>query len=287
MTRKFHSPRFIVFTLASVVFLSGCVAVGSKIDSTRMASVRKIAVHPMEPSPFMTPWNPQQMKVEGILKGIGFVVGSLPIGPTPGTDFDLWKRRVSRLESGGTWHPTKVVARQVEAHLKGRNRYDVQSLLPMTKLYGSDKRDIYHPYAPIRAWYNSDKAARGSLGADSDIVVEVGLSNYEVGLGYLVVQVHMRVVDPATGKVLGRAREHEYVEVSRAVAGQTEQRHFGEEFKALAGQGGVKNFMGYLFPAQSKKSMDKLFANEAQFLKALFTEMTQRITEKALRQLGL
>jgi hypothetical protein len=75
------------------------------------------------------------------------------------------------------------------------------------------------------------------------------------------------------------------------VAGQTEQRHFGEEFKALAGQGGVKNFMGYLFPeqspAQSKKSMDKLFANEAQLLKALFTEMTQRIIEKALRQLGL
>jgi hypothetical protein len=69
--------------------------------------------------------------------------------------------------------------------------------------------------------------------------------------------------------------------------GKSRQRHFGEEFKALAGQGGVKNFMGYLFPAQSKKSMDKLFANEAQLLKALFTEMTQRIIEKALRQLGL
>ncbi len=196
-----------------------------------------------------------------------------------------------RQVSGGTWHPTKIVARQVEAHLKRRNRYDVQSHLPVTKLYGSDKWDLFLPYAPIRDWYNSDKAARGSLGADSDIVVEVGLSNYEVGLGYLVVQVHLRVIDPVTGHVLGRAREHEYVEVSRALAGQTEQRHFGEEFKALAGQGGVENFLGYLFPeqspAQSKKSKDKFFANEAQLLKALFTEMTQRIIEKALRQLGL
>ena len=67
------------------------------------------------------------------------------------------------------------------------------------------------------AWYNSDRAAKGALGADSDVVVEVGLSNYEVGLGLLLVQVHLRVIDPVTGNVLGRARAGEYVEVACAM----------------------------------------------------------------------
>ena len=104
----------------------------------------------MEPPPFRTPGNPMQKVSEGTLKGLAYMVAVFPIGPEPGTNFELWESRVRRLVSGGTWHPTKVVARQVETHLKRRNLYDVQSLLPMTKLYGSNKRDLMHPYAPVR-----------------------------------------------------------------------------------------------------------------------------------------
>jgi hypothetical protein len=60
-----------------------------------------------------------------------------------------------------------------------------------------------------RAWYSeansqidySDRAARGIDG-----VIEIGVANYEVFFGSLLVQVVVKLVDPATGAVLGKAR---------------------------------------------------------------------------------
>ncbi len=236
----------LMFALAAVVFLSGCVAGDVKVDFERRASVRKIAVHPIEPPPFVDPTHVYDNNAYNVLQVIRLLLGG---GVSERMlDTQLWESRVEDLESGRFWHPTYVVTRQVETHLKGRNLYDVQILIPETKLYVGDKRRLSDPYAPIRDWYNGDRAAKGALAADSDVVVEAGISNYEVMEGYLLLQVHLRVVDPVNGEVLGRARANATPQIT---------------------------------------SMESLFANEAQEFNALFTETTERLTEQALRQLGL
>ena len=65
---------------------------------------------------------------------------------------------------------------------------------------------------PIRDWYGSnepgvDYASR--IRDEVDLVVEVGVLNYEYNFGRLILQVWVRVIDPNTRQVLGRARSFE------------------------------------------------------------------------------
>ena len=192
----------------------------------------------MEPPPFQTLGN---SKIGQAFQFLDIMVGAVSIGGEASDRETL---------VSGAWHPTKVLARHVEAHLKRGNLYDdVGVLLPVTKLYGSDKRDLWYlPYGPVREWYYGNRAAKGALAADSDVVVEVGISNYEFAMGRFLLQVHLRAVDPLNGEILGRARVYE-------------QADFDTE----------------------KMSSE----NEAQQFKALFAGMAQRLTKQALRQLGL
>ncbi len=259
MARKNDSQcsiRF-VFALAAVVFLSGCVAGDVKVDSNRKASIRQIAVHPMEPPPLVVPTkfmlNLERLKGALDIGPAGLIVGGVVIaiqGESVSQEAQDWESYASRLDSTQIWQPTKIVAQQVESHLKGRNLYDVQILLPMTKLYVGDKRELgpLSTHGPVLSWYNGERAASGTLTADTDVVVEVGIWSYELAQGLLAVAVVLRAVDPVTGEVLGRARAWDTPRAPR---------------------------------------MESLFANEAQRFKALFTDTTERLTEQALRQLGL
>ena len=49
------------------------------------------------------------------------------------------------------------------------------------------------------------RSLRGTLTA-ADVVVEVGIWNYELAQGQFAVAVVVRAVDPVTGEILGRAR---------------------------------------------------------------------------------
>ncbi len=257
MTQKNDSQCSIgfVFALAAVVFLSGCVAGDVQVDLKRKTSVRKIAVHPAEPPPLVVP-DSFSLGMEGLKGGLvlgpaGLIIGGVVTamqGESISQEAQDWEKHASRFESRQIWQPTKIVAQQVQSHLKGRNLYEVQILLPMTKLFVGDKRGQLDPYGPVRSWYNGDRAASGTLTADTDVVVEVGIWSYELAQGLLAVAVVLRAVDPVTGEVLGRARA---------------------------------------WDTPRAPHMESLFANEAQRFKALFTDTTERLTEQALRQLGL
>lgn len=70
--------------------------------------------------------------------------------------------------------------------------------------------------APIRAWYNSDAPTplyAALAMPDSALVAEIGVSNYEVHAGKLLLQVHVRLIDPATGRMVGRARDSSFTEL--------------------------------------------------------------------------
>ena len=63
--------------------------------------------------------------------------------------------------------------------------------------------------APIRSWYNDERPSTryAPLAVRQiDAVAEVGVSNYEIHAGRLLLQVHVKLIDPASGQILGRAR---------------------------------------------------------------------------------
>lgn len=70
--------------------------------------------------------------------------------------------------------------------------------------------------APIRSWYNDERPAQryASLHAKGvEAVAELGISNYEILTGKLLLQIHVKLIDPASGKLLGRARASSFTEM--------------------------------------------------------------------------
>jgi hypothetical protein len=66
---------------------------------------------------------------------------------------------------------------------------------------------------PIRRFYNSDASTIDytAIGPDwADAVLEVGTLQYEYSIGRLFLTVFVRLVDPRTKQVLGRAKDYSY-----------------------------------------------------------------------------
>ena len=64
---------------------------------------------------------------------------------------------------------------------------------------------------PMRSWYNQAEAPgsfQGEALGKMDTMVEIAILNYEINPdNQLSLQVLVKMVDPATGQVIGRARE--------------------------------------------------------------------------------
>lgn len=70
--------------------------------------------------------------------------------------------------------------------------------------------------APIRSWYNDERPSKRYFPLAEnqvDAVAEIGVSNYEIFSARLVLQVHVKLIDPATGQILGRARASSFTEL--------------------------------------------------------------------------
>jgi len=107
-----------------------------------------------------------------------------------------------------------VLAQCASNLLAASSARDVVVVTNYQRLPGVKNREMtWHMenwYVPIAGWYNQTKPpftyAEPEVGR-GDYVVEVGLSNYELTDGRLLVHVMVKLVDPAEGKVLGRARK--------------------------------------------------------------------------------
>ena len=241
--------------LAAAVLVTGCVAGDVSIEPERRSTVRSIAVHPMEPPPLVVPTSftaaSELVREWSYLEVLGVLVGGvlfLTRSEELSQEAKLWESHAQLLEAEQVWQPTLVVARQVEASLKGKKPYEVHLHVSMTKLFSGEKRGRFDPYGPVRAWFNGDEATERARKSDVDVVVEVGVLNYELAQGLFLIAVVLRAVDPVTGEVLARAR-------------------------------------AYATP--HALPMVELFEDEAQAFKAMFTSTTKQLAEQALNQLGL
>jgi hypothetical protein len=108
------------------------------------------------------------------------------------------------------------------------------------KLDGADQALVRSDVSTI------DYASLGS--AKSDVILEVGVLNYEYGLERVILQVWVKLIDPSTRQVLGRARS---------------------------------------FEQSTAQPLAPLLQNDAQGMKRLVLEMGNRLLAKCLADVGL
>jgi hypothetical protein len=120
------------------------------------------------------------------------------------------------LSQDGPWEPTMILAQEAAARLSAARQRRVTVNPKIQPIPGL--ADRHNPLSknwqgPIRAWYNQGEApARfpGETTAKTDAVVEIAILNYEINPdNQLHLQVLLKVVDPATGQVIGRGRAAE------------------------------------------------------------------------------
>jgi hypothetical protein len=107
------------------------------------------------------------------------------------------------------WMPTVEFAKY--AKLKLDSSFEVNLTEFYYKLPVTDRTTTWHMenwLGPFRRWYNEDVSSvdYAMIADNSNAVLEVGLGNYEYYAGKLLMQVHLKLVDPKTKMAIGRCR---------------------------------------------------------------------------------
>ncbi len=117
------------------------------------------------------------------------------------------------LNRSDAWLPTVELARETAAQLRAGWGVNVEVVDGYLALPGIENRSrtflMENWMAPIRAWYNEDESSFDYVqlsNKNTDAVVEVGIANYEMLRGEILIQVMSKLVDPTTNRVLGRSR---------------------------------------------------------------------------------
>ena len=251
--------------LAITVLLVGCVTGGSTLDQSKAASLTHVHIVPIEGPPLSG-----LDLSEAILSGAGLMAGGTTVGsnsmivvggvamitalPAANARSAAASLKVeSLLDRDEIWEPTVELALEAVRQLEIASNYTVSADTEIKPLPGVERREatffMENWMAPIRAWYNTDKSPFSySDKISSGVVVEVGLSNYEMTGDYFLVQVMMKVVDPETGMVIANARK---------------------------------------FSNNRFDDIDSLFEDDAAAYKQLFREITAELVQECIDKLGL
>jgi hypothetical protein len=159
----------------------------------------------------------------------------------------------SLLDRKEIWEPTLVVAEETGRQLTANNKISVSVEPKPQRLPGVQERNatflMENWMAPLRSWYNESPSTYDYTGQlKYGAVLEVGLLNYELTTGYLLVQVVTKLVDPSTGVILANARNFSNTKV---------------------------------------EDVERLFEDDADGYKRLFQTITAGLVEDCIADLGL
>lgn len=211
--------------LVITVLLVGCVTGGSTLDQSKAASLTHVHIVPIEGPPLSG-----MGLSRANLSGAGLVAGGTTVGsnallvvgsvmmiaalPEANASSAAASQRIeSLLDNDEIWDPTVELAQETTRLLENASSYSVSTDSKIKPLPGVERREatffMENWMAPIRAWYNADRSPFSySDQLNSGVVLEVGLSNYEMTADYFLIQVMMKVVDPETGMVIANARKY-------------------------------------------------------------------------------
>ena len=258
--------KLVVAIIAAAVILSACVSASIKPSPGEIAGIQNIAVVAIEPPPLRA--SSFTYSGPGRLTGVG--------GGGPGAEYlvvlfgiiILLEHVTSDAESSEptiplhdalnrseAWLPTVELARETAAQMRAGLGVNVDVVDGYLALPGIEDRSrtyfMENWMAPLRAWFNEDESSFDYVhytNKNIDAVVEVGILNYEMLRGGLVIQVVTKLVNPTNKRVLGRSRN--------AVVAKTPSNNI-------------------------------LFGNEGKTYKEFFSKITRQLIAKNLRELGL
>lgn len=251
--------KFLGLTL--VLALScGCIKAAVRAPEVRVHDIRKIAVVPMEAPPLevvpsaaggvLAGAGPHLvMAPEGLIRTGGkagvMVFGIFMLMELPAAAREAAKKAESlegMLGSGKAWAPTADLAEDAAGRIAPGGIRDAVVERKIQKYPGIANRErtilLENWQAPMREWYGLDVSPfdyRAYREQGVDAVLEIGLLNYALYGDHLILQVMLKLVDPATGRVLGRSRQTETARIERPASLFEEN---GRPFKELFGQVG-------------------------------------------------
>ncbi len=226
------AARILAIWLA-VSALVGCVGPQVQPHAEAISQIRSIYIVPMETLPlsvdstyattgpasvvhFLPRYTIGMARAVGVLSGIAMLL-ELP---------DLSQRRLeyppsvqSQINPTETWHLSVELSREASRLVTAAGKTPVLSfeIQPIPGIQDRGRTVLMENWmAPIRAWYNdalpsSRYAALTVNGVEA--VAEVGISNYEILSGKLLLQVHVKLIDPVSGQLLGRSRASSFTDL--------------------------------------------------------------------------
>jgi hypothetical protein len=212
---------------AMVCLLGGCVASGLRVNDEALHPADRLAVVAIEAPPLTVTPKLNTVVFPGMVRGSGG--GALLFGILFATDAP---RAIKEAEAASKsieellsktepWLPTSVLAEEVRVQLTEKQHRHVV-VDPAVQFIPGVKKRTYTLFmenwmGPIRDWYNSSPSEVNYGGVPEDVVavLEIGVLNYEVTGNTLLLQVLLRLVDPETKEVLGRARSWKQIKIGR------------------------------------------------------------------------
>lgn len=222
------SKRCLLLLFPALV--AGCVTGSSTLDQSKAASLTQIHIVPVEGPPLSgTDLSSARLSGAGLVasspaigsSGLAIVGGVMMLLSVPEADARsaaASQSIESLLDKDEIWEPTVEIAKETMDQLGTASSYSVSVSSEIQPLPGVKRREatyfMENWMAPLRSWYNmSTSPFSYSEQPSSGAVLEVGLLNYELSFGYLLVQVVMKLVDPESGSVIANVRCYSYPEV--------------------------------------------------------------------------
>jgi hypothetical protein len=244
-----------IILLVLLLGLSGCLAGNLSLPRTEAGPPRfqQVLVVAMEPPPLMVPprfeaavlgylpkYPIQAARVGGVLTSVA-ILAEMPAAARRSAAAS--KRLEELLSKQGPWEPTMIMARAAASQLSAHGQPHV-AVRPEIKPIPGLPRGEYsflsqNWLGPIRDWYAKPKSTSSFEDETTpapDAVVETAILNYEITPDYrLSLQIMVKVVEPATGQVIGRARASDDFAI-----GQPDQAlaKGGRQFKEIFAQKG-------------------------------------------------
>jgi len=126
------------------------------------------------------------------------------------------------LNAKDVWVPTVALAQEAQALLQAAGVSQVRVAEQVQPLPGVKNRErtmtMHNWYQPVKDWYDQDTSPfeyREPEIQPGELVLEVGLGNYEVMKDTMFVMVYTKLVDPATGATIARERKYKYPTVGK------------------------------------------------------------------------
>lgn len=228
--------RRLLILAVALVLVVGCVGPQLVPERNTASRLHKFHIVAMETPPLVIPGAPfssisngsssvgssvaflprytiDMARAVGVLSTIAIFV-ELPVLSSAKVDAPLIIKPIE------TWEPSLALAQVLaeQIGLSGK-QVDVSEKVEIISAIQDRGRTVLMEnwMAPIRSWYNDNVPTtryESLAQVGTDAIVEVGISNYEIFFGKLMLQVHVKLIDSTSGRLLGRARAHSLTSIA-------------------------------------------------------------------------